>query len=175
MHNPSFYFALFSDCGGIDMQTKWKKWIKKGEKSYLLWRHFLPFSLRWTICQQFIAKIHEHIRAYHISSSHVRISGRKCYYKKNLWNTSLVYWKVSGLKLESTIITRCFSPAEEKMLAWHWKENHYNHIYIKKKMRRNLKYTFLPELREFVLDLSGFSDQYNLITWRQIASEHDQR
>lgn len=24
-----------------------------------------------------------------------------------------------GLKLESTIITRCFSPAEEKMLAWH--------------------------------------------------------
>lgn len=106
----------------------------KGEKSYLLWRHFLPFSLRWTICQQFIAKIHEHSRAYHISSSHVRISGRKCYYKKNnLWNTSLVYWKVSGLKLESTIITRCFSPAEEKMLAWHWKENHYNHIYIKKK------------------------------------------
>lgn len=96
--------------------------------------------------------------------------------KKTLWNTSPVYWKVSGLKLESTIITRCFSPAEEKMLAWHWKENHYNHIYIKKKkMRRNLKYTFLPELREFVLDMSGFSDQYNLITWRQIASEHDQR
>lgn len=39
--------------------------------------------------------------------------------KKKTCETSLVYWKVSGLKLESTIITRCFSPAEEKMLAWH--------------------------------------------------------
>lgn len=38
---------------------------------------------------------------------------------KKTCETSLVYWKVSGLKLESTIITRCFSPAEEKMLAWH--------------------------------------------------------
>lgn len=105
----------------------------KGEKSYLLWRHFLPFSLRWTICQQFIAKIHEHSRAYHISSSHVRISGRKCYYKKNPVKHISGILESKGLKLESTIITRCFSPAEEKMLAWHSKENHYNHIYIKKR------------------------------------------
>lgn len=91
----------------------------KGEKSYLLWRHFLPFSLRQTICQQFIAKIHEHSRAYHISSSHVRISGRKCYYKKKPVKHISGILESKGLKLESTIITRCFSPAEEKMLAWH--------------------------------------------------------
>lgn len=94
--------------------------------------------------------------------------------KKKLWNIFLVYWRESGLKLESQIITRCFSPTEEIMLALHWKENHYPHLH-KKKMRQNLKYTVLPELREFVSDLSGFSDQYNLITWRRITGEQDQR
>lgn len=97
--------------------------------------------------------------------------------KKKLWNiflVFLVYWRESGLKLESQIITRCFSPTEEIMLALHWKENHYPHLH-KKKMRQNLKYTVLPELREFVSDLSGFSDQYNLITWRRITGEQDQR
>lgn len=38
------------------------------------------------------------------------------------------------------------------------RKNYYNYIYIKKKMWWNLKYIFLFELREFVLDLLGFFD-----------------
>lgn len=104
----------------------------KGEKSYLLWRHFLPFSLRWTICQQFIAKIHEHSRAYHISSSHVRISGRKCYYKKKPVKhiSGILESKWFEIRIDNNypVFFSC-----RRMLAWHWKENRYNHIYIKKK------------------------------------------
>lgn len=39
--------------------------------------------------------------------------------KTHVKHISRIYWKVSGLKLESQIITRCFSPTEETMLALH--------------------------------------------------------
>lgn len=113
------------------MQTKWKTIIKRGEILPSMAPLPAIFFKVDSICQQFIAKIHEHTRRHHNPSSHVHISGRKRDYKKKLWNIFLVYWRESGLKLESQIITRCFSPTEEIMLALHWKENHYPHLHKK--------------------------------------------
>lgn len=59
------------------MQTKWKKIIKRGEILPSMAPLPAIFFKVDSICQQFIAKIHEHTRRHHNPSSHVHISGRK--------------------------------------------------------------------------------------------------
>lgn len=74
------------------MQTKWKTIIKRGEILPSMAPLPAIFFKVDSICQQFIAKIHEHTRRHHNPSSHVHISGRKRDYKKK--NCETYFWYI---------------------------------------------------------------------------------
>lgn len=114
------------------MQTKWKKWIKRGEiipsMAPLPAIFFKVDYLSTIYCEN--PWTYQSVSHFFITCPYIR--QKMLLYKKNPVKhiSGILESKWFEIRIDNNypVFFSC-----RRMLAWHWKENHYNHIYIKKK------------------------------------------